>query len=281
MTIHHIISRSVIMIALCVGLMAGSCSTSRKAPAAGTAVPSAPVNVSAATLTSVMAASYGQWKDLYVPFKLRLESPVRFSCSGRATMVYGTSLHMSLRVFGMEVAVLHADNENAWLLDKIHRYVCTVPLSSLTARSGIGLTQVQDIMLGRAFCPGYSDFAKAPFNVSADDAGSWMLTPRDRQHGADWALSVSADGQLQSLTVTPSGHGEFTALFSDFVTTVAGACASDVAVTGTLKGKDAGAAIDWDMDKAQWNTDRSDSWSVPSDYKEITPEQLIEILKQL
>ncbi|MDO4320214.1 MAG: DUF4292 domain-containing protein [Bacteroidales bacterium] len=276
MTVHHIIGRLALAAAVCVALMTQSCSSTRRAAS----TPSAPVAVTAANLTSVMAASYGQWQDLYVPFKLRLESPARFSCSGRATMVRGQSLHMSLRVFGMEVAVVHADKETAWLLDKIHRYVCAVPLSSLTARTGIGLKQVQDIMLGRAFFPGYADLAKAPFDVEADGA-AWSLTPRERSRAADWSMTADADGRLTSITVTPAGHGDFVATFTDFVTTFAGACAADVAVSGSVKGKTARAGIAWDMDKAQWNTGRDDSWSVPADYKEISPEQLIEILKQL
>lgn len=261
----------------CVALLSQSCSTSRKA--AGPATAGAPVVVTAANLTSVMAARYGQWDDVYVPFRLNLESPARFSFSGRASMVRGRSLHMSLRVFGMEVAVVHAEGDTAWLLDKVHRYVCAVPLASLTARTGIDLAQMQDMLLGRAFYPGTADFGRAPLDVVAD-GDAWLLSPRRATPRVSWSMRADASGNLLSMTVVPEGRGEFVASFADFVTTPAGQCASELDIDGRLSGKAARAGIDWDMGKARWNEGRDDKWSVPSGYTEITPDKLVDILKQ-
>lgn len=280
MSLSRIITRLACAALVSGALMSQSCSTSRSVPSRPSASV-APSQVGPSNLAAVMGASYGAWTDAYIPFKLKMAAPVSLSVSGRATMVYGRSVHMSLRVFGMEVAVFHADNDSAWLVDRMHKYICTVPLSSLTGRTGLTLANVQDIMIGRAVYPGAASPADGRFEVSDAPGGGWIMVPETQSAVASWSMTVNAGACLTSVDVTPAGRGTFSAVFSDFVNTVVGTVASDVDLSGRIGTRQARAAIDWDMTKAEWNGGRKSGWTAPSGYKRISPDNLSDVLKQL
>ncbi len=275
---HLLLTASAILI-----LFAGaSCSSSRKASSVSTASGQTAVRtIDTRNILSVMAADYQPWQSVYSSFKLRLSSPLSFSFSGRATMVRDRSLHLSLRVLGMEMAVLHADTDSLWLVDKLHKVMCAMPLASLTDRTGITLGNVQDILLGQAFYPGEAQLAKAPFKVEVAPLG-YTLSPAKKMGSIDWAYTVTPTPELAALDITTSANAQFRASFSDFLSTVAGRAASDIAIDATVKNKKVNAEIIWDLAKAEWNGSRSDSWTVPaSGYKRLTLTQLLTAVKQL
>jgi len=121
------------IIILAAALTLAACSTSRKA--AGPA--------------SAQQADTA-WHTLYAPVRLNLSSPVSIGASGRASMVRDSLVHISLRFFGMEVAQVRATADSAWVVDKYHKIYTAMPLDELTARTGISLADVQDILLGQA-----------------------------------------------------------------------------------------------------------------------------------
>ena len=121
------------LLLLAIALLAAACSTSRKA---------------AGTTDTVQADT--AWHTLYAPVKVNLSSPIAFGASGRATMVRDSLVHISMRFFGMEVAVLRATADSAWVVDKFHKIYSAMPLADLGARWGLTLGDVQDFLLGRA-----------------------------------------------------------------------------------------------------------------------------------
>ena len=129
-----------LLILLATVLLLAACSTSRKT----------------AGKTVGTAAADTVWHTLYAPVKINLTSPMTFGASGRATMVRDSLVHISMRFFGMEVAVVRATADSAWVVDRFHKLYTVVPMSALTARTGLTLGAVQDIMLGKSGVTGSS-----------------------------------------------------------------------------------------------------------------------------
>ena len=68
--------------------------------------------------------NFKNWKDLSIPFKLRLTAPKSMSVSGRATMVRGKSIQLSFRVLGLEVPKVVMRQDSIFAMEKIkNRYV--------------------------------------------------------------------------------------------------------------------------------------------------------------
>lgn len=65
-------------------------------------------------------------------------------------MVRDSLIHLSLRVFGMEVAQLRATADSAWLVDRYHKMYTSVPLRSVLGSRGLTLGAAQDLLLGQA-----------------------------------------------------------------------------------------------------------------------------------
>lgn len=90
------------------------------------------------------------WHTLYAPVRVALTSPTSISASSRATFVRDSLIHLSARVFGMEVAQFRATADSAWLVDKFHRTYTSLPLTALSERYNISLGDIQALLLGDA-----------------------------------------------------------------------------------------------------------------------------------
>lgn len=136
-----------------------------------------------------MMASYSSWDNLEIPLKVELKSPAKFSLSGRMYMENGQSILVSMRLLGFEVATMYADSDSLYCVDKVHKIVVAENMKNLTQLTGIDITQLQSLMLGRAFLPGepgrLSRKTKGlSFEESTDDGVEW--------HNWSFSLSVEA-----------------------------------------------------------------------------------------
>lgn len=90
----------------------------------------------------------GSWHDVYMPVKVSAVKPINQSLSGRATMVRDSMVHISMRMLGFEVAVLHVENDTMWVIDKFHKYQFAESLDKILGSHKMSLGALQDIMLG-------------------------------------------------------------------------------------------------------------------------------------
>lgn len=104
-----------------------------------------------------------QWSNVYVPVRLELLQPKRMSVSGRATMVRDRSIYMSFRFIGLEVASAYCDADSAFVVMKHNQTMITSALGPLMAGTGLGIGDIQDILLGEGTVP-----AKAAGRVTCD-----------------------------------------------------------------------------------------------------------------
>lgn len=280
-TFRKTIYRVAIFVA--VAMAVAACSSHKQATEGNVA----PGKVGAMRVDRVqqIADTYKPWTSFYAPFSMKLDKPARLSVSGRATMEYGKNIHLSMRVFGIEVGVVYIDNDSAFVVDKFHHYVVAMPFSSLSSRTTLTLADIQSLMLGRMFYPG--DGCIGSVNSPqllfspANEGENLLLTPRRTPQGATWYFTVDAANVLSKLSVEVPGYGDVQVSFGDVVRTVAGNAAATMTATGSFASKNLAASIDWNLGKAEWNGKRSASKPDLGSYKRVSAEALIKELKSL
>lgn len=267
------------LFAAIVCIAVASCSSQRGHTGADAATGATPPARQEAPQVSQLADAYNEWSTFYAPFSVRLSRPVSFNFSGRATMVYDKAVNLSLRMLGMEVGVVYLDKDSAIVVDKFHKYYVSAPISSVTARTAITLSDIQSILLGQAIYPGKGPLSRIK-NVdelfsSAKEGDNLILTPRRSPKGATWYLTLGPGPVLHRLTVEPDGMQPFNAVFSDIVSSVAGSVASEIGITGMVGKKEINADIEWKMNSAEWNSARTVSKPNLRGYKQLTLSDLI------
>lgn len=135
MKLRHILTIAIAVVALT------GCRTNK------TTRPEMPVPTPSTTQTPVKA---GEWHDLYVPVKVRITSPMQLSLSGRATMVRDSVIHISMRVFGMEMAVANVTPDSVTIIDKYHRSYFAESTKKLLGSHEMTIGEMQDVLLGTA-----------------------------------------------------------------------------------------------------------------------------------
>lgn len=309
---HYRSFLGIIPVCIVLLLAAGSCRSSKKSaestdsytPAPGTTV-RIPEKEPARTLEADfgrLAASYGEWSDLRVPVRLELKSPAKFSVSGRATLVRGKAVHISVRILGMEMGSLYADNDSVFIAVKLNKILYAESMGKFSRTFGLTMTDLQDALLGRAFYPGKGtvEASSAPLfkfapveTVEKNPDGSfvWDLTPRKSHKGVDWfykILSPSADELAagvvpfaESLTIVPSASAKGSCLYSDPILSPCGIFASVARVQATAGKRTIDASLRWSLDDAQWNTGASANYTKPRGYRRVSTSEVLKMLKGL
>lgn len=122
-----LLSTLLLCLALCLGLFA-SCRSQRQTATAHTSRP--------------------VWTTLEVPVKVSVDKPVSLKCSGKAVLMRDSSIYISMRLLGMEVAYIYADADSAVLCDRYHKLYLSEPLQRLLPPDYARISRLQDLMLG-------------------------------------------------------------------------------------------------------------------------------------
>lgn len=130
-----------ILYILAVGILAvaPACSSSRSAKKQQQSTAAAP---------AAKSASKAEWQDLRMPVRVALSEPMSFSMSGNATMLRDSIINISMRVIGMEVAVIQLNTDSMYIVDKFHKYYFAEPLSAVLGSHIMPVADIQDIILG-------------------------------------------------------------------------------------------------------------------------------------
>ncbi|MDE6287321.1 MAG: DUF4292 domain-containing protein [Muribaculaceae bacterium] len=273
-------SRALAAVILLAAVIAAGCSSQRKAATttpAQTATGGSPVMRLAAAY-----ASGENWTDFYAPFSLKVSSPMGMSVSGRATMVRDSSILLSLRMLGIEMAQLYIDNDSARFVDKYHRCYCSVPTPSLTAIAGITLGNLQDLMLGRAFIPG-RDGVLRPSDESlmiVEKGDNPLLRPR-KGGRLSWVLELLDEARITSVLIDAGASREFSMNYSDDTSTPIGRLPRIVSLEAEVGKLRLDARVTWSYDKLKINSGNIAPWTAPSGYRQLSPADFIDMLKSM
>lgn len=232
---------------------------------------------------AAVEASYGHWQRLRVPVTISTSVPKPTKISGVATMVRDSSINISLRMLGFEVAVIDVTPDSIVVADKMNRQYVAIPIASAVGRYGITAANLQDLLTGRVFLLG-ADFLtpamESDFRAVTDTgARQWILNPRRQPSGATYAFAINHDNTLSAITITPDGGEPVGIPFNNPVSTSAGTFASLAIVTIPVSGSQRTALIEWNWDRASFDGDVAPKpFSLSHKYRKLELDQL---LKQL
>lgn len=241
---------------------------------------------STAQLFEQISDTYDTWTDLYAPITLRLESPKSVSVSGRATMVCGKEIYISLRVLGMELGVIYINESKVYAVDKIHKQYVEEDLTALLHGVDITISDVQNIMLGRLTTFGKGTITAADADdftfLSADS--DWILTPVKQIKGTElnYIASKTEPPVLKDISLHMPGKGVLDCSYTDITDTPAGMVAATLRMLAPLGKTEARASIEWNLNDAKWNEGRSANFKIPaSSYKKIDINTLFKSISKI
>ena len=255
-----------LLMLLLVAIAAAGCTSTRKGTTADNGQIPVTVAPDAAPVAAYRAltAAYSDWHDVQIPVKASLLAPSRISASGRLTMVRDSLIHISLRVLGIEMAVARATADSAWVVDKFHRTVHAVGMDALKTRTGLTLSDLQALLLGRACSPGRGTATPAMaalFSLASESGSALSLAPARPAAAYKWSMTAArlSDGRM-ALTAIDVDGGDFASAkctFTPYASLVppAGAVASAIDASARLGKKSVQARLTYTLPEARWNTD--------------------------
>lgn len=270
-TVSNILTFAVVATSL---LLVTSCGSKRET--AGSTAPAQPAVVT--DLPDSIAARYGTWHDMNGSVRVYIESPINLSASARATMVRNENILLSMRVLGMEIAALYIDSDSVFVVDRYHKYMIAEPFTRLAGNTGLTISDLQDVMLGRLFYPG-SDNAASRYTATPSD-GSVVLTPDEPFTGIWHYTADLPTATLSALTFIISGKGELVCRYNGYYDGPCGVTASGFDIEASLADKSISASLQWQPSKIKWNSGRTMRWTPPtSGYRRIDTAALLQALK--
>lgn len=196
-------------------------------------------------LYGALEEGYRPWADVQAPVSIRISAPADFSISGRATMARDSSIYISLRKMGFEVAIISIDADSVRLIDKYHKAYVAEPATAIFGSRIAGIGEAQSLLMGQAF---------------ASAAGG--------------ALGFIADGSPRSLGglefAGADGDVRVAIRYADPAATPAGQAASTVALSAATPLANVEASLHWNFDKASWDTGKRQTAKTPKGYQRIS-----------
>lgn len=236
--------------------------------------------ISPASLPERLAAYNGQfmeWNDVVIPFKLKVSGEQSLSVSGRATMVRGKVVHLSVRVLGFEVARLHLNNEYVYAMEKVKNRYVAEPLEKLQRDFPLDINNIQDLLLGRQSRIENGDKSTEAM-LDMVDTRHWKAS-YDNLAPFLYSFLFSSDNTLErfdgkweekSVDVVIDYSGQFVTAYGVFPSV------ADVSVKA--RNRTLNARLEWNFSAAKWNAGANPVWTMPQGYKRISSRNLIEML---
>ena len=261
-------------------LLLTACSTQRRAAAPAATEQTAPATPAARF--AAMTGTYGMWHDVQMPVRATLRSPFSLSASGRMTMVHDSLIHISMRVLGMEVAVMQVTQDSVYVVDKFHHYLIAESTRRLTAGTGLTMADLQSALLGRAFVPGMgAATASMGGELVLEGAGDGLtISPSKAPQGYTWQMNAATldDGRvaLTDLSVSVEGHEPATATYTPAARlSAAGAVATAIDLQARVAGRTVDARLTYSPDEARWNTGAAPALPSLRGYTRVSTAQLL------
>lgn len=232
-------------------------------------------------LFSSLKGSYGEWNDVKLPVKMKLRSPKSFNIGGNMTMVKDESIHLSLRVFGMEVASLMVTTDSIYALYKMDKIYFAEDIAGFLGNFPATVGDLQNLLMGRAFQLGNSSLDASRCSLAGTQS-EWMITPAAAPRGITYEFAVAMpDNRVRTMSVNLPGRKPIVATYSDFETTPAGAVAGTTQVEAASSKTKLDAVLEFNFDRAEWNAGGVKKWSTPKGYRRVTKAQVMKIFNAL
>lgn len=270
---------------VCMTVIMVACHSSRNAASPDTTShSSAPIaqstKISPKQQFETLVSSYRPWTDVSMSVKCTLRAPKSMTVSGKATMIRGEELRLSLRMLGFEVGGLYIDRDSVFFYEKLNRTMVVESMAKLTDATGLTLSDIQDILLGQLAYPGTdrsdASFVKK-FNVKADGK---LIIAQPRSSALPWyyTLVSTPSPELVSLTISAPTKGSAECAYRTPFLTDAGPVSPAADITAAFGKQSIDASLTWSLETATWNKALSPQRTLPKGYRRIPLQQLIKSL---
>lgn len=269
---------------VCLAATLAACHSSRNAASPDASLSSAlaaqSTRISPKQQFETLVSSYQPWTDVSMSVKCTLRSPKSVTVSGKATMIRGEELRLSLRMLGFEVGGLYIDRDSIFFYEKLNRTMVVESMAKLTDATGLTLSDIQDILLGQLAYPGTdrsdASFIKK-FNVKADGD---LIIAQPRSSALPWhyTLAATPSPELVSLTISAPPKGEAECTYRTPFLTDAGPVSPAADIKAAFGKQSVDASLTWSLETASWNAALTPRRSLPKGYRRIPLQQLIKSL---
>lgn len=204
---------------------------------------------------SEIVGRYGRWEKLRMPVTVKVTSPSHMSVSGTVTMEYGKSILLSLRMIGMEVAVIYINDDSVLIADKFHKRYFSDKTSLLLAGFDAKVANLQNLLLGRLFQLGETEIPHKIGNFTSEITGNdqWILQAENRQ--LQYGFKFYPWNILIGAAFSVAGYDPVTVEYGMEKSTPYGVFASSIEFSAIVKKRPLAASLSWNVDKARWNDD--------------------------
>ncbi|MDE6463204.1 MAG: hypothetical protein K2L16_01040 [Muribaculaceae bacterium] len=135
------------------------------------------------------------WQSVEMPVRLELTAPTHFSASGKAVMVNGEYVSVSIRKMGFEVASLYVDSDSLYVIIKPLRLAYVEGFDRIERATDMSFGDLQKAMLGQGRLPDglvrfvVSNMEQSPAGtVYSDIEVSTRVSGRDLNGKLHWSL---------------------------------------------------------------------------------------------
>ncbi len=226
-----------------------------------------------------MVESYGGWNAMSTNVKLNIESPIKFSLSGKGYMVKDSLIHVSMRVLGMELGVCHVTRDTIYFLDKLHKVAVVEPMSKLTTQYGITVGTLQSILLGRVVTQQDGRATKGSLTLDWTDkeAELWKVIAQYKDPlKYTCTFNVNAADNVTSLAVAVPGHKDVGCLYSGWAKSEAGPIPETISTDMTVGQKSLKASLKYTPSSVSVSNVRVPSFKSPGkDYRRVAVNDLL------
>lgn len=222
------------------------------------------------TIDSISSA--GQYhqhiKSLTAQFKMQLLGNKLFSLSGTIESVTDKELMVSVKaLFGIEVIRIYCTSEQAVLIDRIGKRVCSMPFSELAPELGTDFYGLQGLLTNRLFDPDGNQYANFTLDVVDTD---WILT-HNGKYQTEFLLQ---DGRfLQRSIIRSFSKGDYLmATYSNLQATEG--IEFPMQMQFVYASKERSNSVDVTFQSISFNKSNQLNWQMPTGYKTVTVQEL-------
>lgn len=258
----------ILQIIFCLIVLSG-CGSSKKAvtPSSGA--------ISGKVSFAEVVGNSPKWNDVEVPINVRISSPINFNISGRAKMIRGKIVDISLRMLGFEVGRIYLDSDSVFGYIKTSKMCIAESLGDLTAQIPVNISNIQDLLTGVLFIVGNKSLSGADkkyFSIEPENGGAMMI-PNKQPNQFQYGFFVDDENHVSRFVGGNNAKNiQFMGDYSDYYSSLN--MAGDIDVTVTLN-RPIIASINWRWESAKWNKGISEGFSMPRGYKRVKSQQLL------
>lgn len=249
-------------------------------------MPSQELSQSDKQLYDNLTKNLTEWNSTEVPFSMSLTEPQRLSLSGRARIVRGKSIELSIRMLGIEMGRIVISNDSVFALYRIDKVYLAENIKSISDVMPASLSNLQDMLLGRPFMLGDKTMPTSMSDKITIDTqlDIFTLTPRKQPDNLSYGFTAtrSPEVSLSRFAAVAQEHG--LAVTADYTPykgiTPAGPLAETTLLTIDSKTFKASAKLVWKWRSARWDTKFETNWTAPSSYQKISARSLLKSLQK-